>query len=433
MKLAWQNPEVSNILLYGGSRGGKSAGMMALVIGRAMAAPGTKHAIFRLTLTSCNRQLGPARGTFPEMMKMLFPNVEVHVAKSESIVTFPNGSEILFEGLDPTRIDKVLGAQYATAWVNECNEIADYEGIILQLASRMSDTQPIMHQGKPVVRDGKVQMLRPLMLFDCNPNVKDDWEYKLFQQKLDPMSSQPLDDPESYASLLVPPQDNAANQAEGYAEGLRRRYKHSPKQMARFVEGLWSDNNPNALFRRDMFKYGDEPASLLRIVVGVDPAGSSGNGSDYTGIVVVGLGSDGHAYVLEDASIKGTPEQWAAEVKRVYDDWQADLIVAERNYGGEMVEHTIRSAHRNLPVKTVVASRGKIARAEPVSIEYHKGKVIHTEVFKELEEQMCDYTPATKKSPDRMDALVWALTELLKLNTGMLGTVKVKHGSGVWR
>jgi predicted phage terminase large subunit-like protein len=371
-------------------------------------------------------------------MEMLYPGYmqrpDVTLAKSESIFTFHNGSEILFEGLDPSRIDKVLGAQYATAWVNECNEISDYEGVILQLASRMADSKPIMNRGKKVMgEDGKPVMLRPLMLFDCNPNVKDDWEYKLFQLKQDPLSNQPLDDADNYASLLVPPHDNAANQALGYADALKRRYKHSPKMMARFVEGMWSDNNPSALFRRDMFKYRDAPESLLRIVVGVDPAGSSGNGSDYTGIVVVGLDREGNAYVLEDASIKGTPEQWAAETKRMFDEWEADLIVAERNYGGEMVEHTIRSAHRNLPVKTVTASRSKIVRAEPVSIEYHKGRVFHTMPFKELEEQMCDYTPATKKSPDRMDALVWALTELLKLNTSNLGTVTVKHGTGVWR
>ena len=172
---------------------------------------------------------------------------------------------------------------------------------------------------------------------------------------------------------------------------------------------------------------------LVRIVVAVDPAGSSGNNSDYTGIVVVGIGFDGNAYVLEDASLQGTPEQWAKRVITMYDNWEADMIVAEKNYGGEMVEHTIRTARKNVPVKMVNASRGKLLRAEPVQMLYLQKKVFHTDSFKELEAQMCDYKPETKKSPDRMDALVWGLTELMKLNGQGAGGVTVTRSGGVWR
>jgi hypothetical protein len=120
MAIAWNDPEVQNILLAGGSRGGKSAGIVALIINRALAAPNTKHGIFRLTLTNCNKQLGPARGTFPEVLDMMFPGYrkelekkpEFGTFKSDSIFRFHNGSEILFEGLDKTRIDNVLGGEY---------------------------------------------------------------------------------------------------------------------------------------------------------------------------------------------------------------------------------------------------------------------------------------------------------------------------------
>lgn len=121
MATAWNDPEVQNILLAGGSRGGKSAGIMALVVMRALAAPNTKHGIFRLTLTNCNKQLGPARGTFPEVLDLLFPGKrqqweklpDVGTFKNDSIFRFPNGSEILFEGLDKTRIDNVLELKLA--------------------------------------------------------------------------------------------------------------------------------------------------------------------------------------------------------------------------------------------------------------------------------------------------------------------------------
>lgn len=203
---------------------------------------------------------------------------------------------------------------------------------------------------------------------------------------------------------------------------------------SRFLEGRWRDDNPNAMFRKDMFNYRPVPENgFSRIVVGVDPAGSSGNGSDYTGIIVVGLGWDGNAYVLADESIQGTPEQWSKKVSEAYDFWEADVVVAEKNYGGEMVEHTLRTRRRNMSIKVVTASRSKLVRAEPVQQLYIKGQVFHTDTFKELEAQMCSYKEGAKKSPDRMDALVWALTELMKLSGGNSGGVTVKKARGFGR
>lgn len=435
--LAWQDPYVENLLAYGPSRSGKSAMLTNIVVNRALSFPGTKHAIFRLTLRSCHSHL--LNGTFPEIMEMLYPGYlsrkDVTIKKAEGVVELHTGSKIFFEGLDPNRIDKVLGAQYATAWINECNEIQDYE-IVQQLASRMADTAPLIgRDGKVVLGpDGNPIMSRPLMLFDCNPDLKSDWDYQCFVEKKHPTSGKKFKDLRKWRRVFLPSQENASNLAKGYLDSLTERYEGSPNMASRFLEGQWRDDNPDALFRKSMFRYKEVRTDFLsRIVVGVDPAGTSGNNSDHTGIVVVGLGFDGNAYVLQDASIKGTPETWAAEVIRMYDTWDADLVIAERNYGGEMVEHTIRTARRNVPVKTVTASRGKLLRAEPVSMLYLKGQVFHTDTFKELEAQMCDYRPETKKSPDRMDALVWALTELMKLNGGAAGTAKVKSRGGVFR
>lgn len=436
--IAHQDPFVENLLAFGPSRSGKSAILTSLIVNRAIMYPGTKHAIFRLTLRSCHSHL--FSGTFPEVMDMIYPtwqrDLVSRIAKADNVVEFHNGSKIFFEGLDPSRIDKVLGAQYATAWINECNEIGDYE-IVQQLASRMADTGQLVNEGKPQFNpDGTPIMSRPLMLFDCNPDLKSDWEYQTFRLKQHPTSGKPFKDESKrkWRAVFLPAHENAGNIAAGYLDGLAERYDGSPNMASRFLEGRWRDDNPNALFRKDMFRFRSvNRDQLVRIIVAVDPAGSSGNNSDYTGIVVVGLGWDGNAYVLEDASIQGTPEQWSKKVAAMYDFWEADLVVAEKNYGGEMVEHTIRTHRRNMPIKVVSASRSKIIRAEPVQQLYLKGQVFHTDSFKELESQMCDYKEGAKKSPDRMDALVWGLTELMKLSGGGGGPLTVKRSGGVWR
>ena len=156
---------------------------------------------------------------------------------------------------------------------------------------------------------------------------------------------------------------------------------------------------------------------MRRIVVAVDPSGTKGDGNgDDVGIVVAGLGIDGRGYVLEDATCNLSPEGWARRVIDRARAWNADRIVAERNFGGAMVQAIIRTADRNAPFKEVTASRGKVVRAEPIAALYEQGKVSHVGVFSDLEDQMCNFTPSGyvgDGSPDRGDALVWALTELM--------------------
>lgn len=439
-QIIWHDPHVENVLAYGPSRSGKSADITANIINRALLYPGTKHAIFRLTMRSCRSHL--FNGTFPEIMKMIYPELwewmqkNGKVNRAESWVEFHNGSKIHFEGLDPNNIDKVLGAQYATAWVNECNEVQDYD-IIQQLASRMADTAPLVdsNTGKPILdANGELQMLRPLMIFDCNPDVKTDWDYLCFVEKRHPLTGKPFKDEAKlkWRRVKLPTHENAKNIAAGYVEALEDRYDGSPEMASRFLEGEWRDDNPDALFRKSMFKFKDKPADdfLVKIVVAVDPSGNEGNQGDHTGICVVGLGMDGCAYILEDASVKGSTDAWSAKVSEMYDAWSADLIVAEKNFGGTMVTNTIQQYRRNLPVKLVSATRAKLVRAEPVAMAYHQGKVFHTDSFKELEAQMCSYKPGTKKSPDRMDALVWGVSELLKIGSAS-GVVRSSKRRGV--
>jgi len=152
--------------------------------------------------------------------------------------------------------------------------------------------------------------------------------------------------------------------------------------------------------------------------VAIDPAVGGGAGSDETGIVVAGLGGDGHGYVLEDLSLRGSPDAWARRAVAAYGRWRADRIVGEVNNGGELVEHVLRTIDPNVPYKAVRASRGKVARAEPIAALDEQGRVHHVGTFRELEDQMCalgrDFDPATAGfSPDRVDARVWALSELM--------------------
>jgi hypothetical protein len=153
------------------------------------------------------------------------------------------------------------------------------------------------------------------------------------------------------------------------------------------------------------------PPDMARVVVGVDPSGSTTG--DEQGIVVVGKGVDGHGYVLADASCRLDPEGWARRAVEAYRRHLADRIVAEKNFGGEMVLSTLRTVDRTVPVRMVSASRGKVVRAEPIASLYTQGLIHHVGVHQDLERQMCGWDPADYDgSPDRVDALVWGLTEL---------------------
>lgn len=184
------------------------------------------------------------------------------------------------------------------------------------------------------------------------------------------------------------------------------------------------DDNPNALWNRkqiDESRVQKAPA-LKRIVIGVDPSVTSNEDSDLTGIVAAGLGADDHGYVLEDASLMASPDGWARRAVKAYHDHKADRLIAETNNGGDLVEVVIRTVDRNVSYRKVTASRGKMIRAEPIAALYEQGRIHHVGSFPDLEDQMCEFDPITSaKSPDRMDALVWAFTDLFdNSSTGML-------------
>jgi len=208
--------------------------------------------------------------------------------------------------------------------------------------------------------------------------------------------------------------ENRANLAPEWFQQIISRYEGT-RLGRQEIAGELLDDVPGALWTRQMIDAGrvSEAPELRRVVVAIDPAMTSGEDADETGIVVAGKGYDGDAYILRDVSGHFTPKAWAQRALWVYHEMAADRIVAEVNNGGEMVEHTLRTVDSRAPYKAVHASRGKRVRAEPIAALYEQGKVHHVGSFPELEDQMCNFTPdGYDGSPDRLDAMVWALTEL---------------------
>lgn len=217
--------------------------------------------------------------------------------------------------------------------------------------------------------------------------------------------------------------DNAGNLAKNFLLNITTRYGNTRLgrqelngEILEDQEGsLWSRGQLDALRITDMPK-------LERIVVAIDPPASSEARGSCCGIAVVGLDKNGHAIVLKDASIEqATPSQWTNVAARCYRDFEADLIVAEVNQGGDMVKSVLQASDEQLPIQMVRASRGKWLRAEPVAALYEQGKVKHLDSLDKLEDQMCNFTHRGLQgggSPDRLDALVWAITALLLDKSG---------------
>lgn len=217
--------------------------------------------------------------------------------------------------------------------------------------------------------------------------------------------------------------DNRANLAPSFFRQIVSRYEGTRlgrqelyAELLEDVEGaLWSlamiDGSRRLAPKIE--RHGIAENDLARVVVAIDPAVTMTEDSDETGIVVAGLGHDGRGYVLADRSTKAHPSDWARRAIAAFDEFGADRIVAEVNNGGELVETVLRTIRPSIPYRAVHASRGKRTRAEPIAALYEQGRVSHADAMPELEDQLCTFTPESGQSPDRLDALVWALTDLM--------------------
>lgn len=214
--------------------------------------------------------------------------------------------------------------------------------------------------------------------------------------------------------------ENEKNLAPTFLEAIKKRYENTrlgrQELNAEFLEDV-----QGALWTREMLEkaaFRGSPPDMRRVVVAIDPSGTKGvqDNGDSVGIIVAGIGADGFGYILEDCTVKASPAVWGARAVKAYRQFKADRIVAERNFGGAMVEHVIRTVDPLASYREVNASRGKVARAEPVAALYEQGRVRHAGAFTDLEDQMAAMTSegySGDGSPDRCDAAVWALTELM--------------------
>lgn len=325
---------------------------------------------------------GPA-GILACHPKSFRPNYE----PSKRRVTWPNGAyATLFNAVEP---DQLRGPQHDAAWLDE--------------AAKWRYVQDTWDQLQFGLRLGS----HPRQIITTTPRPI-------------PLIRKLINDPNTVVTRGRT-FDNASNLAETFLRQIEDRYGGT-RIGRQELEGEILDDIPGALWNREIIdtaRIPESPEDLTRVIVAVDPAASSGEESDETGIVGVGVSpnEDGatHGYVLADRSLRGTPEEWARAAVRLYRELSADRIVAEKNNGGEMVEAVIKAVDRSVPVTLVSATRGKVVRAEPISALYEQGRIHHVGRFDKLEDQMCMFSQdmlRTEGSPDRVDALVWGFTEV---------------------
>lgn len=400
----------THVLLRGGSRSGKTFLIVRAIVTRAVAAPGSRHAILRFRFNAC--KVSVALDTFPKVMEKCFPGVAYKMNREDWFAQLENGAEVWFGGLDDKqRTEKILGNEYCTIFLNECSQIPwGARGIAV---TRLA--QNVMAQTK----GREAFPLRLKMFYDMNPGDKGHWTYRLFLQKVDPETKLALPDAADYETAQINPADNTENLPAGYLQTLSGL---SERLQRRFLHGEFRAATPGALFSDewlDKWRVIDgQLPDMVRLVVAVDPSGSGDTDNadnDAIGIVVAGLGTDGNGYLLEDLTVKAGPATWGKVATDAFERHRADCVIGETNYGGAMVSFVIQTARPRTPFRMVTASRGKAVRAEPISGLVENGKIRLAGHFVQLEEELSAFTTngyIGDGSPNRADAFVWAFSEL---------------------
>lgn len=399
-------------LFYGGARSGKTVLVVRAIMMRAVHACGTRHAMLRLRANAARASLW--LDTLPKVQKLWFPEFTLRDHRMDGFVEIvESGSQIWITGIDdPYRVEKILGQEFSTIYFNECSQIS-YSSVLLVL-TRLAEKHPDLVQKA---------------FYDLNPVGTRHFTSMLFVRGLDPVTSIPVLDAEQRHYAYINPKDNAYHLTPEFLDALQAM---PDRQRRRFYEGVFQNEIDGALWSFETLEHArchvdDVPRDLARVVVAIDPSGTSGHEdkrSNNVGIVVAGKSIDGTAYVLADRTCSLAPEGWGRVAVNAYREFKADRIVAEANFGGDMVRAVLHTVDPNVPVHLVTASRGKAVRAEPVSAlygyerdgEWHKDQVRHAGEFRDLEDEMLNFSSAGylgERSPDRADALVWALTDLL--------------------
>lgn len=386
--------EAKYTLLYGGSRSGKSFIIIRQIIIRCLKEAGSRALICRFAFNHAKQSLW--HDTIPKVLKLCFPGVNPSLNRSDWFIEFGNGSQIWLGGLDDKdRTEKVLGNEYATIFINEASQVS-YQSYSI-LLTRLAQKTDLVNR----------------IYCDCNPPSTQHWTYKLFIQNVNPDSNEALNG-KFYSHMRMNPDDNLENLPEDYIDSVLNTLSH--RQQKRFRYGEFMDDIEGALWTYDIIdKYRvQELPELKTIVTAIDPSGTSTQSSDEAGIVTAGIDFNNHYYVLDDVSGIMSPNQWATYGIRNLYKWEGNHIVAETNQGWDMVKAVIHNIDKTVRVIDVVAKKNKFARAEPVVGLYERGFVHHFGRLDKLEDQMTSWdSREAKESPGRIDALVYAITDLM--------------------
>lgn len=391
----------THILAEGGARSGKTFLFARNIALRAIRFPWSRHVILRLNSNACHQSV--RLDTWAKVMALNWPEIRLDPHIQDGYDKFPNGSEVWFAGLDDKeRVDKILGKEFGTIYYNEASQIP--YASVLTAQTRLAQ---------------KIEGMVNRFYYDWNPASTKHWVYRLFKEHVDPISRMPLPDPENYVHMQLNPGDNIANIDAGF---LIRLGSMPERYRKRFLEGIAITDLDGAMWTIDLIEArrvaADNQTDYDRVVVAVDPSGAAGEEderSDEIGIVVVGKRKD-YCHVLEDATFRGSPEQWGAMVVKMYNKHSADAVVGEANYGGDMVRATIHAVNPNIRYRKVIATRGKVVRAEPVSALFENNKMFIKGSMPKLEDELLNFTVSGYKgdrSPNRADAMVWAAYDLM--------------------
>ncbi len=392
-----------HVMLVGGSRSGKTLVNIRNIVIRAHKCS-SRHLLCRFRFNHAKTSLW--HDTIPKVMKICFDagKYKPKFDKADWYVEFKIGfnqtSQIWIGGVDDKeRVEKILGHEYSTIFANECSQIA--YGAITTLRTRLAEKTILANK----------------FYYDCNPPSKKHWTYQEFIQNKVPGTHDPSTLDSAY--MFMNPGGNLANLPDDYLQELESLPK---RERDRFLYGKFLVEVVGALWTDEMISWAiNKPKSeVIKTVVAVDPATTANPGSDQCGIVVCSLDDMGQGLVQADRTPSKAvrPKEWAKQVIRAYDDYDANYIVAESNQGGELVTEVIEkyAGDRKIKIKLVHASKGKFARAEPVSVLYEKGLIGHQRSFPSLEEELTETVfSESKSSPNRLDALVWGFTELFKI------------------
>lgn len=369
------------IVVYQAGRGtGKTRAATEAASEHCRTHPGARVALVGRSFSDGRDVLVEGAGS--GLLAILPPSVVVGWNRSMGELRLANGSRLaLFADTEP---DRLRGPQFSFA---VCDELASWTSRDawddLLLACRLGQSPQIIVSTTP----------RNTALFR---ELTSDSKVVVIRES-------------TYANL--------ENLAPSFRDSILARYAGTTLGRQEIEAELLLDI-PGAYWKieeLDKHRVTSAPEDLRRVVVGVDPAGGSKATNDETGILVAALDMDGRGYVLADYSGRYSPDEWAKKAVHAYREFAADAIVAERNYGGDMVLSTLKTVDSKLPVKLVTATRGKVIRAEPIAALYEQGRISHVGALVDLEMQLTTWTQDSRESPDRLDAMVWAITNLFNV------------------